>query len=140
MPQPPFPLQEFLPAQPLSPVLQPPLPLQPFLPAQSWVSPFFSSASTPALGVPVLAAVVAALSWAVRPPERRPAMAAPVRSALLVDCLFIWIIWMALCVWFWFWFVFDFAGVTSRRFAIPRPQIVGQAAVGWVPGSASASA
>src|SRR5882757_10492937 len=87
--QPPLPLQEFLPAQPASPVLQPPLPLHEFLPAQSWVSPFFSSARTPAVGAPLLAAVVAALSWAVRPPERRPAMAAPVSSVLLVDCFFI---------------------------------------------------
>src|ERR1700760_2297229 len=86
--QPPLPLQEFLPAQPLSPVLQPPLPLQEFLPAQSWVSPFFSSARTPAVGAPLLAAVVAALSWAVRPPEMRPAIAAPARSVLLVNWFF----------------------------------------------------
>ena len=33
--QPPLPLQEFLPAQPLSPELQPPWPLQSFLPLQS---------------------------------------------------------------------------------------------------------
>src|SRR4051794_9216675 len=33
--QPPLPLQEFLPAQPLSPPLQPPIPLQSFLPLQS---------------------------------------------------------------------------------------------------------
>ena len=33
--QPPLPLQEFLPLQPLSPVLQPPTPLQSFLPLQS---------------------------------------------------------------------------------------------------------
>src|SRR5258705_11243564 len=89
--QPPLPLQEFLPAQPLSPVLQPPLPLQEFLPAQSWVSPF-SAARTPAVGAPLLATVVAALSLAVRPPETRPAMAAPTNSALLVDCFFI-LVW-----------------------------------------------
>src|SRR6476619_6601544 len=33
--QPPLPLQEFLPAQPLSPGAQPPMPLQSFLPLQS---------------------------------------------------------------------------------------------------------
>ena len=33
--QPPLPLQEFLPLQPLSPVLQPPWPLQSFLPLQA---------------------------------------------------------------------------------------------------------
>src|SRR5688572_30118420 len=81
--QPPLPLHEFLPAQPLSPDLQPPLPLQEFLPLQSWVSPFFSSARTPAVGAPDLVVSIAAL--ATRPPERRPAMAAPARSALLVD-------------------------------------------------------
>src|SRR5580692_10650063 len=85
--QPPLPLQEFLPAQPLSPVLQPPLPLQEFLPAQSWVSPAFSVARMPAAGLAVT--FVAAWSWAVRPPERRPATAAPTKSALLVDCFFI---------------------------------------------------
>jgi hypothetical protein len=41
--QPPLPLQEFLPLQPLSPDLQPPLPLQEFLPLQECTS-FFSSA------------------------------------------------------------------------------------------------
>src|SRR4051812_12275288 len=51
--QPPLPLQEFLPLQPLSPVLQPPLPLQEFLPAQSCLSaaPPFFSAITPAFAV-----------------------------------------------------------------------------------------
>src|SRR5216683_6461499 len=41
--QPPFPLQEFLPLQPLSLVLQPPLPLQEFLPSQACFS-FLSAA------------------------------------------------------------------------------------------------
>jgi hypothetical protein len=36
--QPPFPLQEFLPLQPLSLALQPPLPLQEFLPSQACLS------------------------------------------------------------------------------------------------------
>ncbi len=37
--QPPLPLQEFCPLQPLSPDLQPPLPLQEFLPLQECLSP-----------------------------------------------------------------------------------------------------
>src|ERR1700760_1385663 len=83
--QPPLPLQEFLPAQPLSPVLQPPLPLQEFLPLQSWVSPFFSSARPPAAGATVvLPVLVAAWRLATSPPERRPAIAAPARIVLLV--------------------------------------------------------
>ena len=36
--QPPFPLQEFFPLQPLSLALQPPLPLQEFLPSQECLS------------------------------------------------------------------------------------------------------
>jgi len=45
--QPPLPLQEFLPLQPLSPDLQPPLPLQEFWPLQAcfsftFLSDFFS--------------------------------------------------------------------------------------------------
>src|ERR1700743_1502045 len=42
--QPPLPLQEFLPLQPLSPVLQPPLPLQLFWPLQACFSFTFLSA------------------------------------------------------------------------------------------------
>src|SRR5580704_12289899 len=41
--QPPLPLQEFLPAQPLSPALQLPWPLQPFLPLQSCFAAFEES-------------------------------------------------------------------------------------------------
>ena len=36
--QPPLPLQEFLPEQPLSPLLQPPLPLHEFMPLQTCLS------------------------------------------------------------------------------------------------------
>ncbi len=50
--QPPLPLQEFLPLQPLSPDLQPPLPLQSFLPLQ-----VFSPAFT------LLVTTVPALTW-----------------------------------------------------------------------------
>src|SRR5260370_28217842 len=42
--QPPLPLQEFLPLQPLSPALQPPLPLQEFWPLQACFSLTFLSA------------------------------------------------------------------------------------------------
>ena len=44
--QPPLPLQEFLPLQPLSLVLQPPLPLQEFWPLQACFS-FFASQMLP---------------------------------------------------------------------------------------------
>src|ERR1700751_3732134 len=82
--QPPLPLQEFLPAQPLSPVLQPPLPLQEFLPLQSWSPLSFLSSITPAVGATVVLPVLfAAWRLATRPPERRPAMAAPARIVLL---------------------------------------------------------
>src|SRR3954451_11532977 len=99
--QPPLPLQEFLPLQPLSPVLQPPLPLQEFLPAQSWTSFFLSSARTPAAATVDLSGevAVAALSLATRPPDRMPAMAAPASSALVVDWCFICLFWF---VWFCF--------------------------------------
>src|SRR3954466_5547352 len=73
--QPPLPLQEFLPLQPLSPVLQPPLPLQEFLPAQSCLSAGLSAASVPALIV-VLPEVVLVAACATDP-VRRPARAAP---------------------------------------------------------------
>src|ERR1700723_1139014 len=46
--QPPLPLQEFLPLQPLSPVLQPPLPLQEFCPEQPCFSTFLSAKDVPA--------------------------------------------------------------------------------------------
>src|SRR3954451_22173766 len=76
--QPPLPLQEFLPAQPLSPVLQPPLPLQLFLPAQAWVSPFLSSATVPGLTAvcPGCGKVAARVG---RLPAKRPARAAASR-------------------------------------------------------------
>src|SRR4029077_484673 len=76
--QPPLPLQEFFPAQPLSLFLQPPLPLHEFLPLQSCVSPFFSSASVPGLlpmfdrpSVPALAALIVETA----PPDIIPATA-----------------------------------------------------------------
>jgi hypothetical protein len=48
--QPPLPLQEFLPLQPLSPEPQPPLPLQEFKPLQACFSTL-SSAAWPAMGL-----------------------------------------------------------------------------------------
>src|SRR5580704_19763142 len=46
--QPPLPLQEFLPLQPLSLDLQPPLPLQEFFPEQACFSTFLSAKEAPA--------------------------------------------------------------------------------------------
>src|ERR1700756_3022230 len=73
--QPPLPLQEFLPLQPLSPVLQPPLPLQEFLPAHSCFStaPPFFSAMRPGFAELLLVVGVAACM----DPVRSPARAAP---------------------------------------------------------------
>lgn len=54
--QPPLPLQEFLPLQPLSPLLQPPWPLQAFCPLHAWV-PLSAIVTT---DVPALPMVVGA--------------------------------------------------------------------------------
>src|SRR5713226_7129949 len=79
--QPPLPLQEFLPLQPLSLVLHPPLPLQEFLPSQACF-PFLSAfevvesfpASEDAVGLE-LPDAGAAFKRAIVPP-RRPVKAA----------------------------------------------------------------
>src|SRR6516162_997541 len=79
--QPPFPLQEFLVLQPLSPVLQPPCPLHSFWPLQPCL-PFASSIcwrETPAL---LFAVAVAANERTANDPVRRPATAAPAITAL----------------------------------------------------------
>src|SRR5271154_4219864 len=75
--QPPLPLQEFWPLQPLSPVLQPPWPLQSLAPLQSWVAPSRRWALAPAtiLADGVVKCLLAALAfWAV--PARSPLKAA----------------------------------------------------------------
>jgi hypothetical protein len=90
--QPPLPLQEFLPLQPLSPLLQPPRPLHEFFPAQSCLAdplqPFgpvqlalslsICNADFPA----ILPKVAVARAWVASDPVKRPAIAAPVIIAL----------------------------------------------------------
>jgi hypothetical protein len=74
-------LQEFLPLQPLSPVLQPPLPLQEFCPLQEWVSAFLPMRDTPALLV-----VTAACAGVATIPVIKPAIAAP--AIIVFDFMF----------------------------------------------------
>src|SRR6266545_4852178 len=83
--QPPLPLQEFLPAQPASPLLQPPCPLQAFMPLQTCFSDFasglslapFSSLATGLGFSPVLGALVCCAF--TRPePASTPATARPI--------------------------------------------------------------
>src|SRR5512140_502245 len=74
--QPPLPLQEFLPLQPLSPAAQPPFPLHEFWPLQACFSTFLSSAFFP------VAVLSAGLSEAIAVvPARNPLRAAPITSA-----------------------------------------------------------
>jgi hypothetical protein len=78
--QPPLPLHEFFPLQPLSPVLQPPLPLQELLPLQECLSDFLPICSeTPGFPVEAAAWVVAA-----NEPLISPAIAAPATIAFFV--------------------------------------------------------
>ncbi len=77
--QPPLPLQEFLPLQPLSPLLQPPWPLQPFLPLQELVSlSAMVETFTPDWPAEALAAWTEAAV-----PVRSPAIAAAARVCVL---------------------------------------------------------
>src|SRR5580693_4993424 len=81
--QPPLPLQEFLPLQPLSLDLQPPLPLQEFWPLQACFSFTFLSAlaleSSCAEALERFLAEIVALV-----PARRPATAAPASRSRFV--------------------------------------------------------
>src|SRR5580704_13639674 len=81
--QPPLPLQEFLPLQPLSLALQPPLPLQEFWPLQACFSFTFLSAlaleSSCAEAFERFLAEIVALV-----PARRPATAAPASRSRFV--------------------------------------------------------
>jgi hypothetical protein len=83
---PPFPLQEFLPLQPLSLDLHPPLPLQEFWPLQAcfsgcgWSCPFMLTALTPVLLWFWFA--VWAFSVALEP-VIKPASAAPANNAFI---------------------------------------------------------
>src|SRR3954453_4506675 len=105
--QPPLPLQEFLPLQPLSPVLQPPLPLQEFLPAQSCLSAALSAARVPALIV-VLPEVVLVAACATDP-VRRPARAAPASRVVAEGFIYV------LCV-----------VISARRPVFPRQAMRGR--------------
>src|SRR5438552_3879692 len=84
--QPPLPLQEFLPLQPLSPVLQPPLPLHEFMPLQACLSVASLSLSLS----PILSETPAfELDWTAcadtaNEPLIKPAIAAPAIIAFLV--------------------------------------------------------
>src|SRR5580704_263817 len=74
--QPPLPLQEFLPLQPLSLALQPPLPLQEFWPLQACFSfTFLSALAAESSCAEAFERFEAEIVAAV--PERRPAIAAP---------------------------------------------------------------
>src|SRR5262249_273294 len=78
--QPPLPLQEFLPPQPVSPALQPPLPLQEFLPAQTCLSDeaaWSLAFSSPAV-VFALPPVIGVVAFARPEPASTPAIARPI--------------------------------------------------------------
>ena len=82
---PPLPLQEFLPLQPLSPVLQPPWPLHAFWP----LHPCLAASAIVCTATPALVLVVlAAYARIANEPVRRPATAAPAITALdgLIIC------------------------------------------------------
>lgn len=80
--QPPLPLQEFLPEQPLSPALQPPWPLQLFLPLQSCLPMSPLGALVP--GELVLVSCALATT-----PDSNPVMAAATRSVRCVLFIFL---------------------------------------------------
>src|SRR5579863_8992714 len=79
--QPPLPLQEFLPLQPLSPALQPPLPLQLFWPLHACFSLTFLSALLASSWAAAFPAKLAAFT-VVAVPASRPAIAAPANRYL----------------------------------------------------------
>jgi hypothetical protein len=101
--QPPLPLHEFFPLQPLSPVLQPPLPLQEFCPWQACLSDFALSVCSETPGLPV---ETAALDVAANEPLISPAIAAPATIAFFVMLPF--------CS----WFLLAFAAAEYRRESI----------------------
>jgi hypothetical protein len=72
---PPLPLQEFLPLQPLSPVLHPPWPLHEFWPLQECLP--LSESARVRTDVPALLCTLAAYVCTARDPLKRPAIAAP---------------------------------------------------------------
>src|ERR1700726_1799850 len=80
--QPPLPLQEFLPLQPLSLALQPPLPLQELRPLQACFSTL-SSAAWPAMGLMAGLPEDANVAARATVPPRRPVKAAVSTRELL---------------------------------------------------------
>jgi hypothetical protein len=89
--QPPLPLHEFLPLQPLSPVLQPPLPLQELLPLQAcWSLSFFLPISS---DTPALLFDVAACACTANDPLIKPAIAAPAINAFVFMLVFLFCFW-----------------------------------------------
>src|SRR5271170_7540303 len=89
--QPPLPLQEFLPLQPLSLELQPPLPLQEFNPLQACFSTL-SSAACPAMALIVELPDATAFARATVPPSK------PVKAAVSTKELFeIFMTLLSLC-------------------------------------------
>ena len=81
MAQPPLPLHEFFPLQPLSLVLQPPLPLQEFCPWQACLSAFALPICSETPGLPV---GTAAWDVAANEPLISPAIAAPATIVFFV--------------------------------------------------------
>jgi len=102
--QPPLPLHEFFPLQPLSPVLQPPLPLQEFCPWQACLS---ALALANCSETPGFAVETAAWDVAANEPLINPAIAAPATTAFFVM--------VNLSV---FWFLFARAAAQYRRESI----------------------
>jgi len=89
--QPPLPLQEFLPLQPLSLDLQPPLPLQEFWPLQACFSlTFLSAVASPLAWAPgeAKALVTRFEAWMLALPASKPARAAPVSRNLFDFVIF----------------------------------------------------
>ena len=82
--QPPLPLQEFLPLQPLSPLLHPPLPLHEFMPLQACLSAASLSLSPILIETPGLALDWTACAVMANEPLIKPAIAAPAIIVFLV--------------------------------------------------------
>src|SRR5215831_10642408 len=87
--QPPLPLQEFLPLQPLSPVLQPPLPLHEFIPLQLCLSAASFSLSPILIVTPARELVWTACAVIANEPLIRPAIAAPAIIVFFVMLTFL---------------------------------------------------
>ncbi|HEX7516128.1 MAG TPA: hypothetical protein VF345_02460 [Chthoniobacterales bacterium] len=82
--QPPLPLQEFLPLQPLSPVLQPPLPLQELWPLQAFLSAAGEVSAILLSETPAFELDWTAFAVTANEPLIKPAIAAPAIIAFFV--------------------------------------------------------